>query len=105
MIMLARPGYFPDIDFVAENSGCPFAPCAGGSGKKVAVTARCWTKSATASPEYLAGTGLPMEEIAHLLGYSEAGNFTHAFRRWSGDCPSAWRLGRKSLPTDPAAHS
>lgn len=106
MIMLARPGYFPDIDFVAEKLGISVRTLRrrlgeeGGSYRAMLDEIRYGL-----AREYLAGTGLPMEEIAHLLGYSEAGNFTHAFRRWSGDSPSAWRLGRKSLPTDPAAHS
>lgn len=41
--------------------------------------------------EYLAKTNLSMEEICGLLGYSESGNFSHAFRRWNGQSPRAWR--------------
>ena len=47
--------------------------------------------------EYLAETLLPMEEIAELLGYTEPGNFSHAFRRWSGQPPRTWRQ-RASAP-------
>ena len=43
--------------------------------------------------EYLGNTNLPMEEISVLLGYTESGNFSHAFRRWSGESPSVWRGG------------
>lgn len=36
-------------------------------------------------------TGQPVEAIAQALGYSEAAAFIHAFRRWSGATPAAWR--------------
>lgn len=34
---------------------------------------------------------LRMAQVAQLLGYAEQGSFTHAFRRWYGMTPSAWR--------------
>ena len=30
-------------------------------------------------------------EITYLLGFGDPGNFTRAFRRWTGETPSAWR--------------
>ena len=36
-------------------------------------------------------TNLNLSEISQQLGYSEAGNFSHAFRRWSGMSPKAYR--------------
>ena len=47
--------------------------------------------------EYLGKTNLPMEEICGLLGYSESGNFSHAFRRWSGQSPRDWRQQAAAL--------
>jgi AraC-like DNA-binding protein len=41
--------------------------------------------------DYLTDTRLPLEEISELLGYSEPGNFSHAFRRWSGQSPRLYR--------------
>lgn len=41
--------------------------------------------------KYLGETYLPLEEIAALLGFSEASNFRQAFRRWTGSPPSAYR--------------
>jgi AraC-like DNA-binding protein len=35
---------------------------------------------------------VPLGQIAAALGYSEAGAFTRAFRRWSGQTPTAWRV-------------
>lgn len=34
---------------------------------------------------------IPLLNISNTLGYSDASVFTHAFQRWSGMSPSAWR--------------
>ncbi|WP_216892704.1 AraC family transcriptional regulator [Nocardia alni] len=44
----------------------------------------------TKAAELLAG-GSTIEEVARLLGYAETANFTHAFRRWRGMSPRAFR--------------
>ncbi len=41
--------------------------------------------------QLLADTHVPLAQIAAALGYSEASAFTRAFRRWSGQTPTAWR--------------
>lgn len=41
--------------------------------------------------QMLKDTELPLSQIAAALGYSEASAFTRAFRRWSGQAPTAWR--------------
>lgn len=95
MLLLARPGFFPDIDYVAE---------------KLDMSARTLRRRLNGegtnyrdlldeirfglAREYLGGTRLPMAEIAHLLGYGESGNFSHAFRRWSGCSPMQWRAAQ-----------
>jgi len=40
---------------------------------------------------YLRDEELPISQIAWLLGYSEVSSFTHAFVRWSGLTPKAYR--------------
>lgn len=40
---------------------------------------------------YLRETRLSVEDIAELLGFSDAANFRHAFRRWTKVQPSAYR--------------
>jgi len=37
---------------------------------------------------YLVDEKLPISKVAWLLGYQEAGAFSHAFRRWTGRSPS-----------------
>ena len=41
--------------------------------------------------QLLSDTQIPLGQIAAALGYSEASAFTRAFRRWSGQTPTAWR--------------
>ena len=41
----------------------------------------------------LADPALSLEAIAERLGYSETANFCHAFRRWTGRSPGAYRRG------------
>jgi len=45
----------------------------------------------TLARAYLRDTRLQIEEIAERLGYSDAANFTHAFRRWTGSAPGKLR--------------
>ena len=91
-LIIARPGFFPDIDYVAE---------------KLNMTSRTLRRRLAAedssyqqilgdvryqlAKEYLATSTLPLEEIAILLGYSAPGNFSHAFKRWHGSSPRQFR--------------
>ncbi len=40
---------------------------------------------------YIEQSGLSITEIAFLLGFADASNFTRAFKRWSGKSPSEYR--------------
>lgn len=43
---------------------------------------------------YIDDSQLSVSEIAYLLGFSDQGNFTRAFKRWFGATPSEWRRRR-----------
>lgn len=43
---------------------------------------------------YLTSTQYTTETIAELIGYSEAANFRHAFKRWTGTSPREFRVSR-----------
>ncbi|MEX1670083.1 AraC family transcriptional regulator [Zhongshania guokunii] len=45
--------------------------------------------------QYLADDSLGLDQLAEKLGYSEAANFSHAFKRWSGMTPGEYRLSCK----------
>lgn len=41
--------------------------------------------------ELLKNTGMNLSQIADVLGYADAANFTRAFKRWTGTSPSHYR--------------
>ena len=45
----------------------------------------------------LAQSNLTVDEIAARLGYTETTNFRHAFRRWLGVSPHAFRLQMRRI--------
>jgi AraC-like DNA-binding protein len=47
--------------------------------------------------ELLENTDMALTQIAAVLRYSELSAFTRAFRRWSGQTPSAWRASRSRV--------
>lgn len=49
---------------------------------------------ATLAEELLGTAGLTVQEVTHRLGYAEPAAFIHAFRRWTGTTPGAWRDAR-----------
>jgi DNA-binding NarL/FixJ family response regulator len=44
--------------------------------------------------EYVKEPGLPLSQMAYLLGYQEPTSFNHAFKRWTGRSPSMARNER-----------
>lgn len=45
--------------------------------------------------QYMIRQELTISEIAYLLGFTDPGNFSRAFRRWSGQSPSDFRVKRE----------
>jgi AraC-like DNA-binding protein len=54
----------------------------------------------TLSEELLAGTSLPICDIAATLGYSDSSGFIRAFQRWTHNSPSAWRRQHREAQSD-----
>jgi AraC-like DNA-binding protein len=95
ILLLARPGRFPPIGDVAEKLHVSVRTLRrrlgeeGSSYRKLLEEVRFQL-----GKEYLLDTRLPLAEISDLLGYTEPGNFSHAFRRWSGQSPRSFRNHR-----------
>jgi len=49
--------------------------------------------------EELLSAGLPVEQVAHRLGYATASSFTHAYRRWRGTTPGRYARQRRASKT------
>lgn len=93
--LLARRNRFPDLDGVAREihvsprtlrrklrqEGASFSEVLGDVRKSLAL-------------DYLERSNLSMDEIALLLGYDNAANFSCAFRRWLGQPPGRYRKTR-----------
>lgn len=96
-LILARPGYFPDIENVAEWLSMTSRTLRrrltveGSSYQAILAEVRY-----ELAREYLATSTLPLEEISHLLGYSAPGNFSNAFKRWHGSSPREFRQESRS---------
>lgn len=41
--------------------------------------------------EYLEGTGMPLDEVAERVGFSDVSNFRKAFKKWTGRVPGDYR--------------
>lgn len=91
-IIVARPGYFPDIDYVAEKLGFTSRTlrrrlCQENSSYHAILADVRYSLAR----EYLESSSLPLEEISVLLGYSAPANFSIAFKRWHGCSPRDYR--------------
>jgi AraC-like DNA-binding protein len=46
--------------------------------------------------QYINDASLTLTEISYMLGFSEVSSFSRAYRRWSGQSPSAARRTQQS---------
>ena len=97
MLLLAKPGRFPAIDEVAGQLNVSVRTL-----RRRLNEENCSYRDLLEevryqlAKEYLLDTQLPLAEIAELLGYTDPGNFSHAFRRWSGHSPRAHRKANET---------
>jgi len=105
--ILARPGHFPTVAESAHALGLSTRNlrrqlAADGVSYSGLVTELRYRLAC----QYLELSGFTLQQIANALGYSEASNFTHAFKRWSGVSPQRYRsafLSHGQLPAQPPA--
>lgn len=91
-LLLQAPGRFADIEAVAAQlqlgartlrrrlqlEGTSYQQVLDGVRRQLAI-------------DYLRDTAMSTEDIAAQLGFSDAANFRHAFKRWTGRATSAYR--------------
>jgi AraC-like DNA-binding protein len=91
-IIASTPGHSPNMEGVARQIGATVRTlnrklrAEGTSFTQILDDVRCNLAS-----EYLRSTRLSVEDISELVGFSEAANFRHAFRRWTGSTPARFR--------------
>jgi len=91
-LIVARPGYFPDADYVAEKLGMNTRTLRRRLAQENSTYREILDELRyQLAREYLGTSSLPVEEIATMLGYSNPGNFTNAFKRWHGSPPTNYR--------------
>ncbi|RQR34989.1 AraC family transcriptional regulator [Burkholderia sp. Bp9143] len=93
------PGRFPDIDAIAgtlhmtsrtlrrklDAAGTSYNELLTGVRRALAI-------------DYLGTTALSTEDIASVLGFSDAASFRHAFKRWTGTTPNEVRGNADPAP-------
>lgn len=93
------PGRFPSVDAIAESLCMTSRTLrrkleAEGSSYGALLTS---VRKALAH-DYLTTTELSTDDIALTLGFGDAVSFRHAFKRWTGSTPTAYRRERSTSP-------
>lgn len=96
-ILLEQPGTFASLEVVAGRLGMSSRNLR----RALTDTGKSFTDILSElrfqlARQYLEITNLTIEQVGHTLGYTETANFSHAFKRWSGVSPHAYRT-RHSL--------
>lgn len=96
-LLLQAPGRFLDIEAVSERlhltsrtlrrrlqlEGSSYQQVLDGVRRQLAI-------------DYLRDTSMSTDDIAAQLGFSDAANFRHAFKRWTGHSTGHYRIGGES---------
>jgi AraC-like DNA-binding protein len=91
-IIASTPGHSPSMEGVARRIGTTVRTL----NRKLNAESTSFTQilddvRCNLASEYLRSTKLRIEDISELVGFSDAANFRHAFRRWTGSTPARYR--------------
>ncbi len=91
-IIASTPGHSPSMGDVARRIGTTVRTL----NRKLSAEETSFTQilddvRCNFASEYLRTTKLSIDDIAELVGFSDAANFRHAFRRWTGSTPAHYR--------------
>ena len=89
---MRTPGHFPSMDEAASALNMTSRTLRRKLDEEQITFSEISTDvRSSLATEYLKTTKLSTEDIAGLLGFSDAANFRHAFKKWTGKAPSAFR--------------
>jgi len=91
-IIASTPGHSPSMESVAKQ----ICTTVRTLNRKLNAEATSFTQilddvRCNLASEYLRSTKLSIDDISELVGFSDAANFRHAFRRWTGSTPARYR--------------
>jgi AraC-like DNA-binding protein len=91
-IIASTPGHSPSMEDIAKQ----LATTERTLNRKLHVEGTSFTQilddvRCNLAKEYLRSTKLSVEDISEIVGFSDATNFRHAFRRWTGSTPARYR--------------
>jgi AraC-like DNA-binding protein len=91
-IIASTPGHSPSMEGVARQ----IATTVRTLNRKLNAEGTSFTQILddvrwNLASEYLRSTKLTIDDISELVGFSDAANFRHAFRRWTGSTPARYR--------------
>lgn len=100
-LLLRTPGRFPDIETVATQMAISSRTLR----RRLLAEGRSFQQLLDEvrhrlALDYLRRTRMSTEDVAAALGFSDAANFRHAFKRWTGRSPGAWR-GTQAVAAPP----
>lgn len=91
-IIASTPGHSPSMQVVSRQIGTTVRTL----NRKLVAENTSFTQilddvRCNLAREYLRSTKLSIDDISELVGFSDAANFRHAFRRWTGSTPARFR--------------
>ena len=91
-IIASTPGHSPSMENVARQIGTTVRTL----NRKLTAESTSFTQilddvRCNLAGEYLRSTKLSIDDISELVGFSDAANFRHAFRRWTVSTPARFR--------------
>lgn len=91
-LLVAQPGFMPNLEQVAEQLHVSSRTLRRRLGEK-GISFRELLKETRLglAKEYLLNSDLTIDQLAERLGYSEASNFSNAFKNWCGVGPKTFK--------------
>lgn len=87
-----KPGKFPNIEQVSDRLGCSPRTLRRRLQQEQENFQKILDEERQAvACDYLGNHKLSIQEVAERCGFSDAQNFSQAFRRWTGESPSEYR--------------